>query len=67
MSVPEGHRQWGDESSLRDRLLRVQQDAIATGEVPLSLRPVVRASWERAIRGAIDPDRALPRIELDEH
>jgi hypothetical protein len=66
MSVPEGQRQWGDETSLRDRLLRAQQDAIETGEVPLSLRPVVRASWERAIRGAIDPDRALPRIELDE-
>ncbi|GAA4376384.1 transcriptional regulator [Agromyces bauzanensis] len=67
MSAPERHPQWGDASSLRDRLLRAQQDAIETGEVPLSLRPVVRASWERAIRGAIDPDRALPRIELDEH
>ncbi|WP_430646305.1 GAF domain-containing protein [Agromyces sp. GXS1127] len=56
----------GDVGALRDRLLRAQQDAIATGVVPLSLRPVVRESWERAIRGAIDPDRALPRIELDE-
>ncbi|MGR0320026.1 GAF domain-containing protein [Agromyces sp. ZXT2-3] len=56
----------GDPGALRERLLRAQQDAIATGVVPLSLRPVVRESWERAIRGAIDPDRALPRIELDE-
>lgn len=53
-------------ASLRERLLGVQQQAIDTGTVPLSLRPVVRASWERAIRGAIDPDRALPRLELDE-
>ncbi|MGX5695142.1 GAF domain-containing protein [Agromyces soli] len=53
-------------ASLRERLLGVQQQAIATGTVPLSLRPVVRASWERAIRGAIDPDRALPRIAPDE-
>ncbi|GAA1059756.1 GAF domain-containing protein [Agromyces bracchium] len=56
----------GDPGALRDRLLRAQEDALATGVVPLSLRPVVRESWERAIRGAIDPDRALPRIELDE-
>lgn len=67
MGVPEQHHLWGDEPSLRDRLLRAQQDAIETGQVPLSLRPVVRASWERAIRGAIDPDRTLPRIELDEN
>ncbi|MGR2753771.1 GAF domain-containing protein [Agromyces arachidis] len=60
--VPQG----SDPSALRDRLLRAQEDALATGVVPLSLRPVVRESWERAIRGAIDPDRALPRIELDE-
>ena len=66
MPVPERHPQRSDASSLRDRLLRAQQDAIETGEVPLTLRPVVRASWERAIRGAIDPDRALPRIDLDE-
>lgn len=66
MPVPERHPQGGDASSLRDRLLRAQQDAIESGTVPLTLRPVVRASWERAIRGAIDPDRALPRIDLDD-
>lgn len=55
-----------DTRALRDRLLRAQEDAIATGVVPLSLRPVVRDSWERAIRGAIDPDRALPTIDLDD-
>jgi hypothetical protein len=55
-----------DGRDLRDRLLRVQQDAIATGVVPLSLRPVVRESWERAIRGAIDPDRALPAMDVDD-
>ncbi|MCK8610450.1 GAF domain-containing protein [Agromyces sp. C10] len=55
-----------DARDLRDRLLRAQEDAIATGVVPLSLRPVVRDSWERAIRGAIDPDRALPTIDLDD-
>lgn len=52
--------------SLRDRLLDAQQRAIDTGTVPLSLRPIVRASWERAIRGAVDPDRALPSLEHDE-
>lgn len=52
--------------SLRDRLLDAQQRALDTGSVPLSLRPLVRASWERAIRGAVDPDRALPRLEADE-
>ena len=66
MSEPLRHPLGGDASSLRDRLLRAQQDAIETGTVPFSLRPVVRASWERAIREAIDPDRTLPRIDLDE-
>ena len=65
MPVPQ-HRQELDLHDLRDRLLRAQESAIATGTVPLTLRPVVRESWERAIRGSIDPDRALPRIELDE-
>ncbi|WP_448809557.1 GAF domain-containing protein [Agromyces bauzanensis] len=66
MTVPERQPHGVDTSSLRDRLLRAQQDAIETGTVPLTLRPVVRASWERALRGAIDPDRTLPRIDLDE-
>jgi len=65
MSVPR-HPQDLDLHDLRDRLLRAQQTAIATGMVPPTLRPVVRESWERAIRGAIDPDRALPHVELDE-
>ncbi|GGI47893.1 GAF domain-containing protein [Agromyces flavus] len=64
--MPTGSEHAGAAGDLRDRLLRAQQDAIATGVVPLTLRPVVRESWERAIRGAIDPDRALPAIELDE-
>jgi len=64
--VPQQDPPGSGDRSLRDRLVRAQEDALATGIVPLSLRPVVRASWERAIRGAIDPDRALPRIELDE-
>jgi hypothetical protein len=51
---------------LRERLLRAQESAIATGTVPPTLRPVVRESWERALRGAIDPEHALPRLELDE-
>lgn len=55
-----------DLHALRDRLLHAQETALATGTVPPTLRPVVRDSWERAIRGAIDPDRALPRLELDE-
>jgi len=68
MPVPQ-HPQGGDPHDLhdlRDRLLRAQEAAIATGVMPPVLRPVVRESWERAIRGAIDPDRALPRLELDE-
>lgn len=66
--MPEPRRpvQSGGTGSLRDRLLRAQQDAIETGDVPFSIRPVVRASWERAIREAIDPDRTLPRLDLDE-
>ncbi|HKH07555.1 MAG TPA: GAF domain-containing protein [Agromyces sp.] len=55
-----------DVSDLRERLLRAQESAIATGAVPLTLRPVVRESWERALRGAIDPDSALPLLDLDE-
>ncbi|WP_127793083.1 helix-turn-helix domain-containing protein [Agromyces sp. LHK192] len=55
-----------DAHAIRDRLLIAQADAIATGSVPPTLRPVVRASWERAIRGAIDPDRALPSLDADE-
>ncbi|GAA2039530.1 GAF domain-containing protein [Agromyces tropicus] len=66
MPVPQQDPRGGGDGSLRDRLVRAQEDAITTGVVPLSLRPVVRASWERAIRGAIDPDRALPRIDMDE-
>ncbi|GAA1945054.1 GAF domain-containing protein [Agromyces allii] len=62
MPVP----QYPQSSMLRDRLLHLQEDAIAAGSVSPVLRPVVRESWERAIRGAIDPDRALPRIDLDE-
>ncbi|GAA1514564.1 hypothetical protein BJ978_002190 [Agromyces terreus] len=62
MPVP----QYPQSSMLRDRLLHLQEDAIAAGSVPPVLRPVVRESWERAIRGAIDPDRALPRVDLDE-
>ncbi|KQM84675.1 hypothetical protein ASE68_12675 [Agromyces sp. Leaf222] len=62
MPVP----QYPQSSLLRDRLLHLQDDAIAAGSVSPVLRPVVRESWERAIRGAIDPDRALPRIDLDE-
>ena len=65
MPVPQ-HPQGRDLHDLRDRLLRAQEAALATGTVPPVLRPVVRESWERAIRGAIDPDRALPRFELDE-
>ncbi|AWB95148.1 transcriptional regulator [Agromyces badenianii] len=61
MNVPQ-HPQ----HELRDQLLRAQQSAIATGTVPPVLRPVIRESWERAIRGSIDPDRALPSLELDE-
>ncbi|WP_395243521.1 GAF domain-containing protein [Agromyces sp. MMS24-K17] len=49
---------------LRDRLVRAQQDAIETGVVPFTLRPVVRESWERAIRGSLDPDHVLPRLDL---
>lgn len=66
MTVPERQPPGLDPSALRERLLRAQQDAIETGTVPLTLRPVVRASWERALRGAIDPDRTLPRVDLDE-
>ena len=65
MPVPQ-HPQDDDLHGLRDRLLRAQEAAIATGTVPPTLRPVVRESWERALRGQIDPDRTLPRIELDE-
>ncbi|MBM7504401.1 GAF domain-containing protein [Agromyces aurantiacus] len=64
--MPSEDPRGSEASDLRDRLLRAQEDALATGVVPLSLRPVVRESWERAIRGAIDPDRALPAIELDD-
>lgn len=66
MRLPSDPARRSGSSDLRDRLLRAQEDALATGIVPLSLRPVVRESWERAIRGAIDPDRALPAIELDD-
>jgi len=65
MPVPQ-HPQGYDLHDLRDRLLHAQEAAIATGTVPPVLRPVVRESWERAIRGAIDPDHALPRLDLDE-
>ncbi len=65
MPVPR-HPQDYDLHDLRDRLLRAQETAIATGTVPPALRPVVRESWERAIRGQIDPDHALPRVDLDE-
>ena len=65
MPVPQ-HPQGYDLHDLRERLLRAQETAIATGTVPPTLRPVVRESWERAIRGQIDPDHALPRLELDE-
>jgi hypothetical protein len=60
------HPQDYDLHALRDRLLHAQDAAIATGLVPPTLRPVVRESWERALRGAIDPDHALPRMELGE-
>ncbi|MRX42688.1 transcriptional regulator [Agromyces sp. Q22] len=66
MPVPQQDPRGSGDRFLRDRLVRAQDDALTTGVVPLSLRPVVRESWERAIRGAIDPERALPRIELDE-
>ncbi|MFC9917845.1 GAF domain-containing protein [Agromyces binzhouensis] len=66
MPVPQHDPRGSGDGSLRDRLVRAQEDALATGIVPLSLRPVVRASWERAIRGSIDPDRALPGMGLDE-
>jgi hypothetical protein len=65
MPVPR-HPQGYDLHDLRDRLLRAQETAIATGTVPPTLRPVVRESWERALRGQIDPDHALPRVDLDE-
>jgi len=65
MAMPR-HPQDYDLHALRDRLLRAQDAAIATGTVPPTLRPVVRESWERALRGAIDPDHALPRMELGE-
>lgn len=64
--MPSDQAQGSGSGDLRDRLLRAQEDAIATGVVPLSLRPVVRESWERAIRSRLDPDRALPAIELDD-
>ncbi|WP_394551584.1 GAF domain-containing protein [Agromyces sp. MMS24-JH15] len=54
------------DSGLRDRLLLAQQEALATGVVPVSLRPVVRESWERAIRGSLDPDRVLPHLDLED-
>lgn len=57
--VPHDH-----DRDLRDRLVRAQQDAIDTGVVPFTLRPVVRESWERAIRGSLDPDHVLPRLDL---
>ena len=64
--MPANDPRGSDGRDLRDRLLRAQEDAIATGVVPLSLRPVVRESWERAIRGSIDPDRALPAMDLED-
>ncbi|MGW9631411.1 GAF domain-containing protein [Agromyces sp. NPDC055520] len=53
-------------NDLRDALQRAQDDVITIGSTPFTLRPVVRDSWERALRGAIDPDRALPGLDLGE-
>jgi len=66
MPVPQRPSLGFDADALRDRLLRAQDDALASGAVPPTLRPVVRASWERALRGAIDPAHALPSMEFDE-
>lgn len=66
MRLPASDPHGSDPRDLRDRLLRAQEDAIASGVVPLSLRPVVRESWERAIRSRLDPERALPGFEFDE-
>lgn len=65
MPVPRDPQRSGSDA-LRDRLLAAQQTALTTGSVPLTLRPVVRASWERAINRSIDPDRALPTLDLDD-
>jgi len=66
MPVPQRPPQGFDAHALRDRLVRAQEEALASGTVPPTLRPVVRASWERALREAIDPVHALPGIDLDE-
>ncbi|UOE44692.1 GAF domain-containing protein [Agromyces larvae] len=56
-----------DAAALRDRL-EAAQEALRSGggagDPRIALRPVVRDSWERAIRGALDPDRAMPRVDL---
>ncbi|MBP2365342.1 GAF domain-containing protein [Pseudonocardia parietis] len=44
----------------RGRLERVR-DAVLTGAPDPGVRPEIRASWQRSLAAAVDPDRARPR------
>ncbi|MBO1756597.1 GAF domain-containing protein [Allobranchiibius sp. CTAmp26] len=51
----------------RDRLRSVAEARdrfVSTGETPDGLRPVVRSSWQRSIRGGLDPDHSSPPVDL---
>ncbi len=37
---------------------------ISTGVAPEGLRPVVSSSWERSLRGGLDPEHSAPPVDL---